>query len=159
MRGSTPLKRRTTTKTRGRRAAAHLSEERIAEMIEEATVDAYDEMEQATGWYTMFEQHLELPFETKVLGIAVSVASIAPRDGGQIVAICTRDRSGTGRHAPIVRGAGCRARCRDRSRTTRAAGRTPMIRIVETTVETDQRRRFLGVRCTRKVRVATCSDN
>ena len=61
-------------------------------MIEEATVDAYDEMEQATGWYTMFEQHLELPFETRVLGIAVSVASIDLRDGGQIVALCTRGR-------------------------------------------------------------------
>jgi len=61
-------------------------------MIEAATVDAYDEMEQATGWYTMFEQHLELPFETNVLGVAVSVASIDLRDGGQIVAICTRGR-------------------------------------------------------------------
>ena len=62
-------------------------------MIEEATVDAYDEMEQATGWYTMLEQHLDLPFETKVLGIAVSVASIDLRDGGQIVALCTRGRN------------------------------------------------------------------
>ena len=86
------MKRRAATKARGRRAAAHLSEERIAEMIEAATVDAYDEMEQATGWYTMFEQHLELPFETNVLGVAVSVASIDLRDGGQIVAICTRGR-------------------------------------------------------------------
>jgi hypothetical protein len=28
-------------------------------MIEEATVDAYDESEQATGWFAMFEEHLE----------------------------------------------------------------------------------------------------
>jgi hypothetical protein len=62
-------------------------------MIEEATVDAYDESEQATGWYTMFEEHLELPFETTVLGIAVTVASIDLRDGGQIVALCTRGRN------------------------------------------------------------------
>lgn len=61
-------------------------------MIEEATVDAYDESEQATGWFTMFEEHLELPFETKVLGTAVTVAKIDLRDGGQIVAICTRGR-------------------------------------------------------------------
>ncbi|MES1204676.1 MAG: hypothetical protein ABUS79_01945 [Pseudomonadota bacterium] len=27
-------------------------------MIEEATVDAHDESEQATGWFRMFEQHL-----------------------------------------------------------------------------------------------------
>ena len=57
-------------------------------MIEEATVDAYDESEQATGWFTMFEEHVELPFETKVLGAAVTVTSIDLRD--QIVAICTR---------------------------------------------------------------------
>jgi hypothetical protein len=92
MRGSTPLKRTARTKTRGPRAPAHLSKERLAEMIEEATVDAYDESEQATGWYTMFEQHLELPFETKVLGAAVTVASIDLRDGGQIVALCIRGR-------------------------------------------------------------------
>jgi hypothetical protein len=61
-------------------------------MIEEATVDAYDESEQVTGWYTMFEQHLELPFETKVLGIVVTVASIDLRHGDQIVALCTRGR-------------------------------------------------------------------
>jgi hypothetical protein len=40
----------------------------------------------------MFEQHLELPFETKVLGIAISVTRIDLRDGGQIVALCTRGR-------------------------------------------------------------------
>jgi hypothetical protein len=61
-------------------------------MIEEATVDAYDESEQATGWFTMFEEHFELPFETKVLGTPVSVTSIDLRDSGQIVAICTRGR-------------------------------------------------------------------
>jgi hypothetical protein len=61
-------------------------------MIEEATVDAYDESEQATGWFTMFEEHFELPFETKVLGTPVSVTSIDLRDNGQIVAICTRGR-------------------------------------------------------------------
>lgn len=61
-------------------------------MIEEATVDAYDESEQATGWFTMFEEHLVLPFETKVLGTVVTVTSIDLRDGGQIVAVCTRGR-------------------------------------------------------------------
>jgi hypothetical protein len=33
-------------------------------MIEVATVDAHDESEQASGWFTVFEEHLELPFET-----------------------------------------------------------------------------------------------
>jgi hypothetical protein len=40
----------------------------------------------------MFEERVELPFETKVLGTAVTVTSIDLRDGGQIVAICTRGR-------------------------------------------------------------------
>jgi hypothetical protein len=51
-----------------RRASTRIDKARLAEMIEVATVDAYDEAEQATGWFTVFEEHLELPFETKVLG-------------------------------------------------------------------------------------------
>ena len=62
-------------------------------MIEEATVDAYDESEQASGWYTMIEEHLELPFETTVLGVAVTVASIDLRESNQIVALCVRGRN------------------------------------------------------------------
>ena len=61
-------------------------------MIEEATVDAHEEAELATGWFTMFEDHVELPFDTKVLGVAVSVTSIDLRNDNQIVAICTRGR-------------------------------------------------------------------
>ena len=79
-----------TPKIRGLRS--RLSKTRLAEMIEQATVDAYDESEQTTGWFTMFEEHLGLPFETKVLGIEVTVASIDLRDSGLIVAICTRGR-------------------------------------------------------------------
>ncbi len=44
-------------------------------MIEEATVDAYGDSEQTTGWYTMLEEHLALPFETTMLGVTVQVAS------------------------------------------------------------------------------------
>lgn len=86
------MKRPATTKSRGTQTRTRLSKERLAEMIEEATVDAYGEEEQATGWFTMFEEHVELPFETNVLGIPVTVASIDLRDGGQVVAICTRGR-------------------------------------------------------------------
>jgi hypothetical protein len=80
------------SKSRDRKASTRIGKARLAEMIEEATVDAYDESEQATGWFTMFEEHIELPFETKVLGTAVTVASIDLRDNHQIVAICTRGR-------------------------------------------------------------------
>ena len=61
-------------------------------MIEDATIDAYDESEQATGWFTMFAEHLALPFETRVLGTSVTVSSIDLRDDHRIVAICTRGR-------------------------------------------------------------------
>jgi hypothetical protein len=86
------LKRTATTKARRARAPDHLSKERLAEMIEEATVDAYDESEQASGWYTMFQEYLELPFETTVLGVTVTVGSIGLRESNQIVALCVRGR-------------------------------------------------------------------
>lgn len=75
-----------------RRPRSKISAVRLAEMIEEATVDAYDESEQTTGWFTMLENYLELPFETEVLGVRVIVVAIAPRDGSQIVAVCRRGR-------------------------------------------------------------------
>src|SRR5262249_37221658 len=80
-------------KTEARRAQGGISAARLAEMIEEATVDAYDESEQATGWFTMFEEHLELPFDTVVLGVPVRVTRIEHRDDGRLVAICARGRN------------------------------------------------------------------
>jgi hypothetical protein len=61
-------------------------------MIEEPTVDAYDESEQATGWFTMFESYLEVPFETEVLGVRVSVVAVELRNSDQIVAVCKRGK-------------------------------------------------------------------
>jgi hypothetical protein len=79
----------TTKKTK---KASTLSAARLAEMIEEATVDAHDESEQATGWFTMFENELELPFETEVLGVRVTVETIDLRDDNRIVAVCKRGK-------------------------------------------------------------------
>jgi hypothetical protein len=82
-----------TKRTAKRRAArSGIPAERLAEMIEEATVDAYGESEQATGWFTMFEDYVELPFETEVLGVSVTVESIALRDDDRIVALCKRGK-------------------------------------------------------------------
>ena len=72
--------------------ASRISKSRLAAMIEEATVDAHDESEQTTGWYTMLEEHLALPFETTVLGVVVKVVALDLRGDNGIVAICTRDR-------------------------------------------------------------------
>ena len=84
--------KRATTKHRGARVPTRLSNARLAVMIEEATVDAYGEEEQATGWFTMFEEHLELPFETKVLGTDVTVVRIDLSEDNRIVAICAHGR-------------------------------------------------------------------
>ena len=61
-------------------------------MIEEATVDAYGDSEQTTGWYTMLEEYLALPFETTMLGVLVTVVALDVRGDNGIVVICTRGR-------------------------------------------------------------------
>jgi hypothetical protein len=67
------------------------SKVRLDAMVEEATVDCYNEDEQVTGLFTMIEDNLALPFQTTVLGMAVSVVSVDLSDSGQIVAMCSRD--------------------------------------------------------------------
>ncbi len=62
-------------------------------LIEDATVDAYDESEQTTGFYTMFDEHLALPFKTQVLGVEVTVERVDMTDDEQIVAVCSRGKS------------------------------------------------------------------
>jgi hypothetical protein len=56
-------------------------------MIEEATVDCYNESEQVTGWFTMIEEKLAVPFETMVLGVSVCVEGVDLSKAHQIVAI------------------------------------------------------------------------
>ena len=72
--------------------APALSPAALDAMIEEATVDAYDESEQATGFFTMFEEHLGLPFDTSVLGVKVTVVAIDMRVDDSIVAVCEREK-------------------------------------------------------------------
>ena len=49
-------------------------------LIEEATVDCYDEYEQATGLLTMIEDELDLPFTTRIFGLEVAVVAIEQDD-------------------------------------------------------------------------------
>ena len=58
------------------RDVARLTKARIEAMLEEATVDAYGESEQATGFFTMIEAHLDLPFTTEMLGVTVTVTGV-----------------------------------------------------------------------------------
>ena len=66
------------------------AKKRLDEMIEEATVDAYGEEEQALGFSVMLEQNLALPFETEMLGITVVVERIELSARNEIVAVCRR---------------------------------------------------------------------
>lgn len=82
----------TPKKKAAKKATGGISKVRLAEMIEEATVDAYGDSEQATGWFTMLADNLELPFENEVLGVPVRVTRIDQRDDDRLVAICVRGR-------------------------------------------------------------------
>jgi hypothetical protein len=82
-----PVARKKASRRKGLAAA------KLDELIEEATVDAYDEWEQTIGFFTMFEEHLALPFKTEVLGVEVTVEGIEIIDDAQIVAVCARGKS------------------------------------------------------------------
>lgn len=70
-----------------------LSKARLDDLVEEALVDAYGESEQVTGFYTMMENDLRLPFETEILGMAVIVEGIDITEDDQLVAVCRKDKT------------------------------------------------------------------
>lgn len=84
-------KRKPGSGQRGNLVPADLA--KLDQLIEEATVDCYNESEQVTGFYTMLEDNLELPFEAQVLGVPVTVQRIDLTDAEKIVAICIRGRA------------------------------------------------------------------
>ena len=65
----------------------NLSARKLDKMIKEATVDCYDELEQASGFFTMIEDHLAVPFATEVLGLEVSVVSVEMDENGSLNAV------------------------------------------------------------------------
>jgi hypothetical protein len=65
-----------------------LSKARLDELVEEALVDAYGESEQATAFYTMLENDLEMPFETQILGVTATVEGVDVTEDDQLVAVC-----------------------------------------------------------------------
>jgi hypothetical protein len=60
-------------------------------MVEEATIDAHDGEEQLMGFFSILAEELAVPFETRVLGVAVTVAGIGQTTTG-IVANCVRGK-------------------------------------------------------------------
>ncbi len=86
------MKKRKSDK-RGKRlkpSQPRLSKAKLDRLVEEAIVDCYNESEQATGLYTMIEDTLQLPFETEVLGVGVTVIGVDITNDNQIVAVCKR---------------------------------------------------------------------
>lgn len=68
------------------------SKARIRTLIEEAIVDAYGDEEQRTGFLTVIQEYLAMPFQTEIFGVRVTVERIDLTDDAQLVAICSRGR-------------------------------------------------------------------
>jgi hypothetical protein len=69
-----------------------ISKARLAAMVEEATVDCYNESEEVTGWFTMIDENLAVPFESVVLGVTVTVERVDVTETDGIVAVCAHGR-------------------------------------------------------------------
>lgn len=67
-----------------------LGEEELDALVEEATIDAYGDDEQLSGFAVMIEDKLKMPFETTILGVTVIVKGVTQTAAG-IVADCVRD--------------------------------------------------------------------
>src|SRR6266542_523205 len=67
-----------------------LSAARLDEMIEQATVDCYDDSEQVCGLFTLLEDALAVPFETSVLGLSATVTGVDLTVDDRIVALVRR---------------------------------------------------------------------
>ena len=66
--------------------------DRLKQLIADATVDCYNESEELTGLFEMLHEHLDIPFVTTVLGVAVTVTAVDITDDDRIVAVCRRGR-------------------------------------------------------------------
>ena len=72
--------------------AGATSKARLDKLIEEATVDCYNESEQISGFFCMLEERLALPFTTKLLGMEIIVERVELTAEEEIVALCRRGR-------------------------------------------------------------------
>jgi hypothetical protein len=64
-------------------------QERLRELIEEATMDCYNEDEQYMGLLTMIEENVVCPFHAKVIGEPVEVTSLEGSQVGRgVMAVC-----------------------------------------------------------------------
>jgi hypothetical protein len=64
----------------------------LDKLIEEAVVDCHNESEELSGFFTMVDENLSLPFRTTVLGVEVVVEKVDMNWAGEIVAVRRRGR-------------------------------------------------------------------
>jgi Calcium binding len=65
---------------------------RLLELIEEATVDCYNEDEEHSGLLTMVQDNVVCPFRAKVIGEDVTVVDLEwPKSGYGLLAVCERN--------------------------------------------------------------------
>jgi len=79
---------------------ASISVALLEELIEQATVDCYNDSEQVCGLFTLLEESVAVPFETTVLGQAVTVTAVDLGIDDRIVALCVR--GGPRQHLPLL---------------------------------------------------------
>ena len=75
------------------RGLPRLPKSELEALVEEATVDAYGDAEQAGGLFTLMEENLRLPFRTEVLGVEVLVEKIDLTEDSDIVVVCRKGRA------------------------------------------------------------------
>lgn len=68
-----------------------LSKAELDAMVEEAVIDCNDEEEALTGFATVVQDNLEVPFDTTVLGVKVTVTGVMHTSHG-LLAACARGR-------------------------------------------------------------------
>lgn len=129
---------------------AAVSKRQLAALIEEATVDCYNESEAVCGFYTMIEDHLEVPFAAVVLGVDVEVTRVELTRQEEIVAVCMRGKQR--QRIPVPPENSIR---RVRRKDTAAAVDCPTVASHRArTFRSDARVRFVGLSRSRSPRVS-----
>lgn len=62
-------------------------------LIAEATVDCYNDSDCVTGFYTVLDEHLVVPFHAVVVGADVTVTGVELTRDERIVVVCMSGRS------------------------------------------------------------------
>ena len=73
--------------------SGNLSDGRYRELVDEATVDAYGESEEAGGWLAVIDDNVSFPFDVELLGVDVTVVGVDMTEACELVALCRSGKS------------------------------------------------------------------